>query len=245
MNASRPPTGPVRSALVPKRGGGSRRLVRLSREDDVRFHEVVAPVAAEIDRWLSPSVIADRLARGPGPATLAPWRPAHRRWRRLIARELAERRAVVATDVVECYGSITPDAVGRALERAGVDGDHTRALVEWLRALKPFGVTGLPIGPEPSALLANAVLAAGDRALASFGVRWFRWVDDWVIVAESRSEGERALGALAGALAADGLRLHEAKTRRWDDGRDAVREPALARGSGTRADAWADDEAVA
>jgi hypothetical protein len=231
VNAARPPAGPVRSTFVPKPGGDSRRLVRLSPEDDVRFRALVSPVAARIDGSLHPSVIAERLARGAGPADLAPWRPAHRRWRRLLDRALAERRVVVATDVAECYGSITPDAVGRALERAGAGGEPVRNLVGWLRALEPFGVTGLPIGPEPSAILANAVLSRGDRALASTGVRWLRWVDDWVIVAESRSEAERALGALAAALERDELRLHEAKTRRWIDGRDALREPGLARAS--------------
>jgi hypothetical protein len=245
MNAARPPAGPVRSMLVPKPGGGSRRLVRLSRDDDVRFRGLVEPFATPVDRSLRPSVIAGRLMPGTGRAALAPWRPAHRRWRRLLDRTLAERRVVVATDVAECYGSISPEAVGRALERVGASGEPVRRLVGWLHALEPFGVTGLPIGPEPSAILANAVLSAGDRALAATGVRWLRWVDDWVIVAESRSEAERALAGLAAALERDGLLLHEVKTHRWSDGRDVLREPGLARGSGTGAAAPATMPAVA
>ena len=124
-------------------------------------------------------------------------------------------------DVAECYASIGPDAVGRALEHAGADRAHVRELVAWLHALEPFGVVGLPIGPEPSAILANAVLSAGDRALDASGVRWFRWVDDWVFVGD---EVDRALGGLAAALERQGLGLHDRKTRRFTDARDALHD---------------------
>jgi hypothetical protein len=225
----RPPTGPIRSDVVAKPGGGTRRLTRLARPDDARFRTLVDPVVPAIERRLAPSVFANRAARGARPAALAPWRPAYRRWRRAVGDGLASGGAAIVTDVAECYGSISPEAVGRALRDAGAEAEHADAIVAWFGALASTGVPGLPIGPEPSAILANAVLARGDAALDLAGARWFRWVDDWVIVAEDLCEAERALEALALALARDGLALHDRKTTRWPDARDArVTAPSAA-----------------
>lgn len=219
---TRPPAGPIRAELVAKPGGGTRRLTHLSYADDVRFRRLVGRVVPEIERSLAATVFANRAGGGTRPASLAPWRPALRGWRRAVGAAMGAGGSAIATDVADCYASISPDAVGRALARAGAGGERTDALVAWLRELEPFGVTGLPIGPEPSALLANAVLSAGDVALEAAGVRWFRWVDDWVLVADEPTGAERALGGLARALERDGLILREPKTRRWRDARDAV-----------------------
>ena len=222
MHRSRPPAGPIRWDAAPTRGGGTRWIATLPPDDDVRFRSLVARVAPAIERSLGAAVLANRTSPLGGPAMLRPWRPAHRRWRRSLETVLDERRAAATADVAGCYASIAPDAVGRALEHAGADRDHVRELVAWLHALERVGVVGLPIGPEPSAILANAVLSAGDRALDACGVRWFRWVDDWVFVGDGI---DRALDGLADALARQGLVLHDRKTRRFTDARDALRDP--------------------
>ncbi|HSL12178.1 MAG TPA: RNA-directed DNA polymerase [Actinomycetota bacterium] len=222
MERSPGPSRPPSWRLVPKASGGTRRLARLAREDDARFRSLVARVTPFVERELSERVVANRAARGAHPATLAPWRPARRRWRRSIG-TVATSGAAIVTDVAECYASIAPEAVGRALARAGVDRATVDALVRWLRELAAVGVEGLPIGPEPSAILANAVLGVGDRSLDGAGVRWFRWVDDWVIVADGMPAAERALSALARGLEIEGLTLREDKTHRFPDARDLVR----------------------
>jgi hypothetical protein len=219
VERSRAAIRPPREVVVPK-PGGVRRLVRLARADDARFRSLVDRVSPAVERSLSAAVIANRAGRMARPAVLAPWRPAHRRWRRAIDAASADGGVAIATDVEGCYASITPAAVGRALERAGAGGDHVADLMAWLRELGELGVDGLPVGPEPSAILANAVLGAGDRALEGAGVRWFRWVDDWVFVAEDLRTAERALAGLAATLRGEGLALHEAKTHRWTDARD-------------------------
>ena len=229
MDRTRPAVGPVHVDTVPKPGGGARRLVRLRREDDVRFRSLVTRVSCDVERSLDRGVVANRRARGSGPSLLAPWRPARRRWRRMVTDAVSTGGTAIAADVADCYASIGVSAVGRALERAGAGGAPVDELVRWLRALEPYGVEGLPVGPEPSAILANAVLAAGDRALEAAGVRWFRWVDDWVLVAADPSSAERALEHLSGALRAEGLRLHDAKTRRWADAREALDQHRVAR----------------
>ena len=64
-----------------------------------------------------------------------------------------------------------------------------------LRRIARAGTPGLPIGPEPSAVLANAVLATADAAATHAGVRLLRWVDDVVLVGTDRSSVVRGFDA--------------------------------------------------
>jgi len=74
------------------------------------------------------------------------------------------------------------------------------------------GITGLPVGPEPSAVLANAALAAGDRALRRLGVPFVRWCDDVTASADIADPAE-VVEAWAEALAPLGLHPAPEKTR--------------------------------
>src|SRR5205809_1035983 len=82
---------------------------------------------------------------------------------------------------------------------------QARAIPEELgafhRALRDEGVRGLPVGPDPSAILANGILAIADRAAAAeAGGHPIRWVDDVVLVAAGRRSATRAFDAWRRAL---------------------------------------------
>jgi hypothetical protein len=74
----------------------------------------------------------------------------------------------------------------------------------------------LPVGPEPSAVLANLVLAGADRTLREAGAPHIRWVDDFVVFTAGRAQSIRALDALRRSLGESGLELSEPKTKILD-----------------------------
>ena len=133
---------------------------------------------ARIERSLGPEVFAIRSRpRGAG-WRLDPWAPARVAWRRTLRRAIREAAGgtvFAVADVRDCYGSISPETI-RAL--LGPEAAHAVAV---LRQLRQHGVRGLPVGPDPSAMLANAVLSRLDRAIRPHGVRFVRWVDDLVL----------------------------------------------------------------
>jgi hypothetical protein len=173
--------------------------------------------------------MANRVA-GPG-LRLQDWRQAHRRWRRALS---AGGGGWLMTDVRECYASIRPSAVAGALDSIGGPG---RAVGAFLGA---FGrSSGLPVGPDASAVLANSVLAATDRALAARGFRHLRWVDDLAIRVDGPREALRALDTVWRALHPLGLELNEEKTRLLggsdiDDPRGGAVSPASPAAGGMR-----------
>ena len=76
---------------------------------------------------------------------------------------------------------------------------------------------GLPVGPIASAVLADAVLAAGDDAIRVTGTAHVRWVDDVAIFAPDARTRAVAFEALRRAWASLGLQLHDGKTVLLDE----------------------------
>ncbi len=181
-----------------------------------RYVALVARVAGAVEAGLSPAVAANRVAASrerPPMLRLEPWRRERRVFAARLRRLAGSERCVVFADVRDCYGRIEPGVVERALRRLGCDAVAARAVRAFLDRLASGGVRGLPVGPDASAVLANAVLAGADAALRSAGVRHLRWVDDVVAGTTDRGGAERVLQILRAELGAAGLELNDAKTR--------------------------------
>jgi len=204
---------PIRIETVAKRGGGSRTLAHLDARDRRRYDLAVAGVAAYVERSLSSGAMANRARTAASGFQLEPWGAARDRYlRSIVTASMGSHRAAFVGDVRDCYGSITPKIVELALRGAGAP-DHAAARVAGLlRSFHERGVRGLPIGPAPSAVLANGVLATLDRALAEVaGGPSFRWVDDVMVFAPHARAAERVAAEFDRALAELGLSAHPAK----------------------------------
>lgn len=195
----------------------SRRLVALQPAVQVRYVSLVAAVAPDVESACSGAVAANRVAEAsvrPPVLRLRPWHREHEVFRRALARLCHDARCLAVADVRACYRSISPRVVETALLDARCHPGPAAAVAAFLRRLEHhLGVRGLPVGPEPSAVLANAVLAHLDRALADAGLRHLRWVDDVVIAADAPTTAREALDLIRSSLRHVGLELNEGKTR--------------------------------
>ena len=203
----------VRSVPVPKPGGGTRWLTVLDPVDQTEYRAAVRPLAGRIERSLGPEVLAIRASSRGEPWTPAPWGPARGSWRRSVRRAIGEATrgtTFAVADVRDCYGSISPETLAELL------GPDAADAIAVLRRFREHGVRGLPIGPEPSAVLANAVLSRLDDAIRSSGVSHLRWVDD-VVLWGPAADVRAAMRSLPAAAAAVGLDLHRHKTRILED----------------------------
>jgi Reverse transcriptase (RNA-dependent DNA polymerase) len=206
------PTAPPVLRAVVDAAGRRRWLTDLDPRDLRRYRRLVAPLVPVIEASLSDGVLANRARPD---ATLRRIGPARASWDGAIARlaSAGPGRAAIVADVRRCYASIGPEAVDRALAEAGIPRSDRAGPIAFLRTLARTGLRGLPIGPAPSAILANRVLALADAAVLAAGGSLLRWVDDVVLVADDPSAAARAFDAWAGALATLGLEPHEGKKR--------------------------------
>ena len=207
----------ARVVPFPRPDGGVRWIARIDPSDARDYTLAVATIAPSIEGALAAGVMANRVV-GRGSArctTLEPWRPALREFRRSAARmrRPSEGAWTLVLDVRECYASISTTAVETSLLDLGCDRAKVRSLLRLLERFGEDGVRGLPIGPDPSAILANAVLSAADRAIERSGARFVRWVDDYVVAASTERNARRALDAAGECLASLGLETHGEKTR--------------------------------
>lgn len=71
---------------------------------------------------------------------------------------------------------------------------------------------GLPVGGQASRVLSEILLSFVDRTLKVGGIKFRRYVDDFVLFADSQRHAYEALGVLAHALGDLGLSLNRSKT---------------------------------
>ena len=206
---------PPQLVPVPK-ANGTRWLTLLDPVDEAEFRATVAPLAPRLDGQLQPGVIANRL-RPASRSWFEPWRSARSRFRSLARERLAQPgMLVLRTDVRECFGRIRPEIVEQSLLRAGCHPSEIGAVRRLLDRFAAAGVPGLPIGPQPSAVLAGSVLAYADEALAHEHVAHLRWVDDFLVFSLSEAHARRALDRLHDALGRLGLDIAAEKTHILD-----------------------------
>lgn len=181
-----------------------------------RYVSLVAAVAPRVESRLLASVLANRVARSsvrPPVLRLGPWRAERAAFASALGALGRQSPWVVFADVRDCYGSIAPPVVMDSLGALGCDSSATESVGAFLLRLARRGARGLPVGPAPSAVLANAVLARADDALRRVGVAHLRWVDDVVAAARDPEDAVRILDLLRRSLAGLGLELNASKTR--------------------------------
>jgi hypothetical protein len=195
--------------------GRIRILTHLGTREARRFAAVTRAAAPALEQRLGPFVFANRPRPGGG---THPWTRERSGWNRAVRRAGRDARAVLVSDVQACYPSIGERALIAACQRAGGDAI---ALITYLERFHDLGVPGLPIGPTPSAALANAVLGIADDAAHAAGVVPIRWVDD-VVFAGGEQQVVRAHAAWRLALDDLGLQENEEKVRMFRAPREAL-----------------------
>lgn len=151
------------------------------------------------------------------------WRNVDRRVERAVSRSFA--RAEVNTDIAQFYGSIYTHSLEWALESRDAAKARWRTrgtkgpgaeVDDLVRAGQDGQSVGLPIGPDASLLLAEALLCAVDASVQETKVlahaRGFRIVDDYELAFPSRAQADDALATVQACLADFELYLNPRKT---------------------------------
>jgi group II intron reverse transcriptase/maturase len=149
-----------------------------------------------------------------------PGRSAHMAMRRIWSQLQAGGVWIVDADLEDFFGSLPHEGlIDRVAERVA-DGKVLSLIRSMLTAgvlhdgMVERTIAGTPQGGVASPLLSNIYLNVFDQAMARAGVSLTRYADDWVAIARSRSEAERALASARAVLEGElGLRLHPQKTR--------------------------------
>jgi len=120
---------------------------------------------------------------------------------------------IVQTDISSYYEHISHHYIENFIDELFPDneriGNQVNALLSKFSSGRSFG---LPVGGQCSRILAELFLNSVDHRMTGEGIRWHRYVDDYVLVANSHADAYKALAFLSHMLADYGLSLNKTKT---------------------------------
>lgn len=130
------------------------------------------------------------------------------------------RRYALRTDITRFYGGIYTHSIPWALHtKAVAKGNRTLALLGnkldyWVRLGQDQQTVGIPIGPDTSLLIAELIMQRCDQALLAkmSAVKGHRFIDDYELSFQTRTEAEEAFHLLQSCLTDYELTLNEKKT---------------------------------
>lgn len=153
--------------------------------------------------------------------TTQPHVPAHGEFRRRLERIChSGARYGLKTDIRKFYPSVQPEQISLAWRKLIGNSTGCHVAMALLKCEADTGISGLPIGPETSAWLANVLLAQSDRTLDLFPqIQSERWSDDHLLIDGSPAVLEPCLDAWSNKLNELGLEISQEKTvRNWEEG---------------------------
>lgn len=209
--------GQPRSIPSPKPDGRSRTIVSLDPLAEIYLRMCLDPVAADIDARLSKAVSGSRLELRGGGWRTAHWRAGQRHRRELLGalRTSGSFGTEAQLDVADHFNTISRPILARTLRTIARDPWCLEPLLHELDLLAslPGMSSGLPTGPEISAVLGTVALIPVDRRLGHSGVVYDRWVDDLTAFAEGETEGAAIIEMSADQLRLIGQALNPTKSR--------------------------------
>jgi len=121
---------------------------------------------------------------------------------------------VVRFDISDFYNRIYHHRLDQALVHAGVDSNVVFRIKKILQDISINVSYGLPVGGNAARILAEILLNPMDQLMASKRIRYCRFVDDYIVFADSKEDGFRKLNWCADYLLRnEGLSLSKGKTQ--------------------------------
>lgn len=116
------------------------------------------------------------------------------------ASQAAKYSHILYCDIADFYNQVYHHTVENQLISAGLPNQAVKWIIGLLESTTAGVSRGVPIGPHPIHLVAEATLIPVDNSLVSAGVRHIRYADDMVIFCKNEREARAALSTVATVL---------------------------------------------
>lgn len=126
----------------------------------------------------------------------------------------ANHSYVLRCDISDFYPRIYHHRLENALKNGTTKSEAAKRIMSLVSAIAEGPSYGLPVGGPAARILSEILLNRVDRLLLSEGIKFCRFVDDYIIFANDKERAHSALIKLSNLLLAnEGLSLQKTKTR--------------------------------
>lgn len=212
-------TRPLRRCLVPKNKYGFRIATQLDPLDMLFFTALIYETGEDIELSRIPLAEKISLSSRFGPNNIDFFffsRNTGYSDYQQHSRELAEKyEYVVCTDIADFYPRIYLHRLETAVQSAiKSQASHVTAIIQLIKSWNHNVSYGIPVGNNPSRLLAELVIDDVDRILLAEKIIFTRFVDDYRLFCKSEQDAYKCLARLANVLYENhGLTLQAQKTK--------------------------------
>ena len=120
------------------------------------------------------------------------WRSAHRK--------SLPNKTVLYCDIADYYNQVYHHTIENQLIQSGFPHKETKWIIKLIESTTAGVSRGIPVGPHPVHLLAEAAMIPIDNSLHSQGIDFIRYVDDILIFCKDDQEAKVSLSKVATTL---------------------------------------------
>lgn len=198
---------------LPKAGAGSREWTLPSINDQIIIQSCVSHIATDLYSRLIDSTRVFSYQINQVPERIALHQDQLRSWIQFqdATREKCQsERCILQLDIADSFKSISRDQVKELFLRNTAHQRTVELVDKLINGIS--GGPGLPMVNDSIFFLGNIYLSVVDQIIAEVTPNFLRFVDDYRIFGDSRTQLERFLNSISARLAASGFRLNDQKT---------------------------------
>ncbi len=193
--------GSCRRFLVPKDEVSYRQATQLDPQDSIILSALVFQYGQQIEDCRLPATCVFSYRFKPTlPDGLYSSKEAWNNFWTTAATRAAKCSHILYCDIADFYNQIYHHTVENQLIAAGLPNQAVKWIVGLLESTTAGVSRGVPVGPHPIHLIAEAALTPVDNSLVSAGIRFIRYADDIIVFCKSGREAKTALSTIATVL---------------------------------------------
>jgi retron-type reverse transcriptase len=195
------PPGSCRRFVVPKDEFSYRQATQLDPQDSIILSALIYQFGQQIEALRLPKNRVFSYRFGPTlPDGLYSSKTAWNSFWVTAAKQTSKCSHVLYCDIADFYNQVYHHTVENQLISAGLPNQAIKWIMRLLESTTAGVSRGVPIGPHPIHLLAEATLIPVDNSLSTAGKRFIRYADDIVVFCKSEREARTAVATIATVL---------------------------------------------
>lgn len=200
-NLSQLEVGAHRRFIVPKDEVSYRQATQLDPQDSIVLSSIIYQYGALIEqRRLSSNVVFSYRFNPDMQHGFYQDRDMWNKFWRTANKKSSPSKTILYCDIADYYNQIYHHTVENQLIESGFPNQETKWIIKLLESTTAGVSRGIPVGPHPVHLIAEAAMIPIDNSLCAQGMDFIRYVDDIIIFCENELEAKITLSKVAATL---------------------------------------------